>query len=355
MAANIDNPAVLTARTPYQDTDNFAIGYGPAPNRPTYKGTLADLTAYMASRAGTGQTTLIGNNNYTMQSTDFELATSVGLTSPHTWTLVPANSLAVGQRRRVVDLAGVIGTYYIAVIPSGGNTINGLAQVVMVMRFAYLLLETDGVSDWTIVDRGPALSVSNNLSDLANVSAAINTLGIGTAALHNVIDFMVAANNLSELTNKAAARTKLALGPLAIQNTVLYAYLDSSMIATAADVANAVPNKIIPANVVLGARAPVAFAFATNINWDFNTFVNAEYSHNAPTTITASNVTPGQVGFIIFTNTKVGGYTPHVTWPVAFDFINAVTTLSPGYNQQDMLEYWTETTALIRCRLTRVI
>jgi hypothetical protein len=348
------------ARAPYTDTDLFGIGYGAAPT-PTYGGTLLNLFTYIAKKTGTGQITLIGNSSYTMLSTDFELASSAALTLSPTWTLVPANSLPAGSRRRIVDLAGVIvpGTYQIQLGPAGTDKINGANAVYsMYSRFAYIVLETDGVSNWTIVESGPNLRIPNNLSDLSNIVTARTNLGLGTAAVHNIADFLQSSNNLSELVPSASiARANLALGALAVLNTVLYSNLDPTMIATAADVASGTPNKLVPANLVSTSKAPVAFPplAGGSAAWNFGTFVNATCGHTASTTISASNISPGQVGFIIFNNAKTGGYSPAMTWPSSFNFMSTTTTLSATFGAIDMLEYFAQSASIIHCRLTKAI
>jgi hypothetical protein len=367
--------AFALARTPYADSDNIGIGYGPTP-RQTYRGSLSDLASYLALRGGTGQTTLVGNANYTMQSgssgtpADFELATHSALTFSPTWTLAPANSLPAGNRRRIVDLAGAIvpGTYQIAVAPYGNDKINGSGSVWwLVSKYSYLIVETDGVSNWTVVDFGPNLLVSNNLSDLTNTGVARGNLGLGTAAVHNIGDFMIATNNLSELTNPgssiATARVNLGLGVLSTVPSVLYSYLDPSMIATSADVASGTPNKLVPSNVVLGSRAPVNIPYGSPsiIGWDFSTFVNGLWyipsTATTPMTLPVpTNVKPGQTGFIIIRNQGAASKT--VNWPQPiFNLVPSTATsssfaASPAAN---LFEYWTESTTSIRIRVTLAI
>lgn len=53
------------------------------------------------------------------------------------------------------------------------------------------------------------LTVSNNLSDLANPSTARSNLGLGTAAVLNSTAVFQVANNLNEVANAATARTNL--------------------------------------------------------------------------------------------------------------------------------------------------
>jgi hypothetical protein len=349
------------ARTPYTDADLFGIGYGGTPTS-TYKGTLVDLFTYLQKRLGTGQLTLVGNANYTMLAPtsttqgDFELATSAALTLSPTWTLMPANSIAAGQRRRIVDLAGVIvpSVYQIAVAPAGSDRINGLNTVVwLAARFGYVNLETDGVSNWTIVEAGPSLVSSNNLSELSNPATARSNLGLGTASTYAVTDFLWPVNNLSDLPNKTTARGNLGLGGLAVLNSVLYGNLDPSMIATSADVANATPNKLVPSNVVLGSKTPVIIPWAASVTWDFNTFINGLYTLTGgnTTSITVANPKPGQTGFIIIRNNPV---TPAHTlaFPSIVNFVTSTSTISPSVNTANLFEYWIESVTVIRARLT---
>jgi hypothetical protein len=340
------------ARTPYVDTDLFGIGYGATPT-PTYKGTLANLAAYLSKKLGTGQLTLVGNGNYVMQAADFELSSSVALTSSPTWTLVAANSVPAGQRRRIVDLAGVIvpGSFQIAVAPAGPDKINGVSGVFwLVSRFSHIIVESDGVSNWTIVDVGPSLLTANNLSDLPNVSTARGNLGLGTAAVHNITEFMVAANNLSEITvpNKPIARSNLGLGGLAVLNTVLYSNLDPAAIATLAQLLSGATGKLISSDVFWSSRVPVNLG-TTSTNWDFNTFINGIYGPlSAIATVTASGLKAGQSGFITLLGVRA------ITFPSTFRFITTPTGVgSNGTNS--FLEYWIESTSMVRARLTNTI
>lgn len=63
---------------------------------------------------------------------------------------------------------------------------------------------------------------ANNLSDLASASTARTNLGLGTSATHNIGDFAQTANNLSDLASVSSARTNLGLGTSAVQNVAFF-------------------------------------------------------------------------------------------------------------------------------------
>jgi hypothetical protein len=338
------------ARTPYTDTDLFGLGYGAAPT-PTFKATLTNLASYLSYKAGTIGLTFVGSNNYTMQPLDLELSTSVALTSSPTWTLVAANTAPAGQRRRIIDLAGVItpGSFQIAVAPKGTDKINGSGTVFwLVSRFSHIVLESDGVSNWTIVDAGPSLLTANNLADLPNVSMARGNLGLGTAAVHNITEFMVATNNLSELPSKPIARSNLGLGALALLSTVLYSNLDPAAIATLSQLLTNTPGKLLSTDTLWSSRVPVNLGSAST-NWDFNTFINGIYGPlSGSVTVTASNPKAGQSGFITLTGVRP------ITFPGIFKFIGSPVNVGAA-GSNSFLEYWIESATTVRARLTNSI
>jgi hypothetical protein len=99
-------------------------------------------------------------------------------------------------------------------------------------RFSYLVVESDGARNWTIVEQGPALIAGNNLGDLSSQSAARSNLGLGSAATQNTNNFLLPSNNLSELYSTASvARGNLGLGALAVLNSLAYGNIDPSAIA----------------------------------------------------------------------------------------------------------------------------
>lgn len=65
---------------------------------------------------------------------------------------------------------------------------------------------------------GDMLAV-NNLSELTNFANARTNLGLGSAAIKNVSDFLQTASNLSDLANAVSARGNLGLGSIATQSS----------------------------------------------------------------------------------------------------------------------------------------
>lgn len=63
-----------------------------------------------------------------------------------------------------------------------------------------------------------ALQITNNLSDLGNLVTARSNLGLGSAATHNITDFLQPSNNLSDVGNAASAATNL--GVLRVANNL---------------------------------------------------------------------------------------------------------------------------------------
>jgi hypothetical protein len=271
-----------------------AIGGTPNPG-------LGDLGG-VAATAGDGLTS----------NDSMELVTSTPLSFTPTWQLVKANSLPAGQRRRFIDLAGVcnLGTLAVLVSPAVGDTINGSSNSVTLSdRYAFATLETDGKTNWTIVDYGKAMMRQDNLVDIPSPGSARSNLGLGSLATHPSTDFLAVANNLGDLTDKAAARANLGL---AASSAITFSSFDPGAIATPADVTgNFYTGELLSTDVYWASRIPATLPFTitsgtTVAGWDFSTFINAIWNipSTAPSSITLSpaiNVKPGQRGFIIIT------------------------------------------------------
>ena len=67
--------------------------------------------------------------------------------------------LPVGKRLTIVDESGACSSSFtICIRRAGADTINGAANAALTLAFAYLALESDGASKWTIVDSSAVAS-----------------------------------------------------------------------------------------------------------------------------------------------------------------------------------------------------
>jgi hypothetical protein len=344
------------ARTPYLPSDLFGIGYGTPPLLPTYRGSIGELTAYLKAQIGVDQVTLVGDQDYAMAVADFELATSVTFTSSRTWYLSAASASPKGTRKRVVDLAGSIGYYWLGVSRVGSDTINGInTPWILGNRFASVIFESNGVNEWTVVNAVPALYPWNNLADLWNVVTARTNLGLGTAATQNSNAFASVNNNLSDLSSGAAARSNLGLGTIALLNLIGVINLDPTMWAGASDIFQNIAGKVMYVNGFWDSQVPRTIPY--NNGWDFNTFINGEWA--IPSTAPATTVVPvpshvkaGQKGFVIIRNQANVAKT--VSWPSpAFnDITTTVATFSFPAGSTNLFEYWAENSSLVWTKTT---
>jgi hypothetical protein len=355
------------ARTPFNDNDYFVVGQG-TPPVPLFRGRMPDLANYVTAvqlrTSSSPLITFVGNVNYIMSVGDTELVTQVPFTTSPTWTLIAANAVPAGSRKRITDLAGSIGQFSLLVAPSGTNTINGVNQSLTIsQKYANYEFESDGISNWTVVASGPRLLAINNLSDLTSVPTALGNLGLGTAAVHDYHDFVLKENNLSDLNSATSARANLGLGALAMLSTVFYNNLDPSMVATLSQLLSATLQKFISSDMYWAAKAPVTIPWAAAPVWDFNTFINGIYTITGTTTtvINVRNAKPGQSGFIVIKQPATSGAHPIgpgagvAQWPPSFNFVSTVTAIGTAANAANLLEYWIEVggaSPVIRTRLT---
>jgi hypothetical protein len=137
-----------------------------------------------SSLANLWEATPVGNANYTILSTDVLVTTSVAFTLPRSWTLPSAASYGAGRILRVVDSIGTItGTNTLTIARAGTDLINGATSQVLSVARAFLLLVSDGVSNWTIVAQSSSVFTGNSYQAIT-VSAAGNTNSNQSASIH---------------------------------------------------------------------------------------------------------------------------------------------------------------------------
>src|SRR5580700_1053420 len=94
----------------------------------------------------------VNDTNYTALATDIIVA-YIAISNARTVTLPAAASCKNGQQLRIIDESGqCYSTNYISVAPAGADTLNNttIPWVILDAPFSDVVLETDGVSKWTI-------------------------------------------------------------------------------------------------------------------------------------------------------------------------------------------------------------
>ena len=120
----------------------------------------------------------IGDNNYTIISTDAYLALNAQLTASRTWTLPAASSVSGGNRFRIQDEVGGIGSTYTLTIQSQGNDrIDGQTTLVLNNAYAGVELISDGVSRYSY------RPVKISASDITTGTLAVSQGGTGLSVL----------------------------------------------------------------------------------------------------------------------------------------------------------------------------
>lgn len=155
---------------------------------------LSDVASAALSRANLGvdKRTAVGNTNYVILPTDKEVATSVALTAPRTWTLPAANSVNAGQEIIVSDEFGAVnGVNVLIVARAGADTINGGTSETIGAQYGMRRFFSNGTNAWTF-DKG-VLRASNNLSDVASRTLSALALGVllSSATETRAADFTV--------------------------------------------------------------------------------------------------------------------------------------------------------------------
>jgi hypothetical protein len=167
-ATNVRGGQVLDHSVQRVDLDVSTVGQ--AVITKLIGGTGISLSATGAD-AGTGDVTasVVGvrttfsNANYTVLATDRYVATTTTVfTASRTVTLPAANAVAAGTLIYIGDDGGSItSAFTLSIARAGTDTIHKQASsIVLASPFACIILESDGVGNWTTVSRSPAVKVT---------------------------------------------------------------------------------------------------------------------------------------------------------------------------------------------------
>jgi len=127
-----------------------------------------------------GQRTTFSNANYPMVPSDRYVATTTTtFTGQHTVSLQAANSVNPGTLVVIADDgSSITSAFSLLIARSGTDTINEQANpIVLTNAYSSVILSSDGVSNWTVVLRSPAINV------VFLPSGTIYTTGIGAKML----------------------------------------------------------------------------------------------------------------------------------------------------------------------------
>ncbi|SDR10158.1 hypothetical protein SAMN05519103_00746 [Rhizobiales bacterium GAS113] len=126
------------------------------------------------------QRTAVADANYTATFGD-SLIAYTSITAARTVTLPAAASYQKGAQLTIIDESGSCSaTNTIGITRAGADTINGGTSLTLNQAYAYVALESDGVSKWTIVDSSVPLTASAILSNRASLGIDSHT-SIGDA------------------------------------------------------------------------------------------------------------------------------------------------------------------------------
>ncbi|SEC59285.1 hypothetical protein SAMN05519104_1677 [Rhizobiales bacterium GAS188] len=106
------------------------------------------------------QRTAVADANYTATFGD-SLIAYTSITAARTVTLPAAASYQKGAQLTIIDESGSCSTTNtIGITRAGADTINGLTSLTLNQAYAYVALESDGVSKWTIADSSVPLTAA---------------------------------------------------------------------------------------------------------------------------------------------------------------------------------------------------
>lgn len=155
-----------------------------------------------------------GDSNYAILNTDRYVGLTATLTAGRTWSLPAANTVPAGRVVTVQDEVGGIGSFSLTVTPTGADTINGAASVVLSSARAGLSFVSDGTSKWVYSISAQVADDSVNNTKLANVATATfkgrTTAGTGDPEDMTAVQAAALLSGLVTAANDSITNAKLA-------------------------------------------------------------------------------------------------------------------------------------------------
>lgn len=156
-----DGSAFVTALTAVAATGIVSFAKSPVAPTPasTDSSTQLATTAYV-QRALAPSRVAISDADYTVQATDRIIAITK-LTASRTLTLPSASTFPLGTNLTFLDETGACSpSQTLSLHPASSETINGMPGLALDTPYAFLSLQSDGVSRWTVAGRKPTANRS---------------------------------------------------------------------------------------------------------------------------------------------------------------------------------------------------
>jgi hypothetical protein len=123
--------------------------------------------------------TSVADANYSIKITDRQVAYTA-ITAARTVTLPAAAAYPTGAVLLIVDESGsVSASNTLTVSRASGDLINGAAAVTLSSAYAFVALESNGSSAWTIVDQSTLSMAQQAANAVAITGGAVNGVSVG--------------------------------------------------------------------------------------------------------------------------------------------------------------------------------
>lgn len=176
----------------------------------------ADKAAARAA-LGINRRTTVNNSAYTILNTDLVVAQIGTMSTARIFTLPAANTMEPGSKIIVIDESGTVTTTNkITISRASTDTINGATSKEITSAYGFLVLECDGLSKWTLLNKEQATTTNqgivylNNPITIANNATTPNTkidFLAGNAQLNDGSGQVLLSSTLTKILQSSGAWT----------------------------------------------------------------------------------------------------------------------------------------------------